>query len=270
MAHSAVERLLSRDRMIVTVSLALCVILSAWYILDGAGTGMSTVEMSLETGPAGALIAGTDDMVSPHVWSFRYAFVVFVMWWLMMVAMMVPSAAPTILLYGALYRDRGARGQLEFAAGYLAIWAFFSLAATAAQGLLAAVGMMSAMYMNLATAYLAAAVLIGAGLYQLTPVKAACLDHCRGPVDALTRNRRTGRAAPFRMGLVHGRYCLGCCWALMALLFVGGVMNIWWIAGITIYVAFEKLAPGGKRVAGAMGVVLVVGGLALAVVATQS
>ena len=261
MALSAVERLLARDRLIVVVSLALCVILSAWYILDGAGTGMSSVEMSLETGPMGALIAGTEDMVSPHVWSLRYAVVVFVMWWLMMVAMMVPSAAPTILLYGALYRDRGVRGPLEFAAGYLAIWAVFSLAATAAQGLLAAIGMMSAMYMNLATSYLAAAVLVGAGLYQFTPVKAACLDHCRGPVEALTRHRRTGRAAAFRMGLVHGGYCLGCCWALMALLFVGGVMNIWWIAAITVYVAVEKLAPGGKIASRIMAALLVLAGV---------
>lgn len=263
MAQSAVERFLARDRAIVVVSLAVCVLLSAWYILEGAGTGMSSIEMSLETGPAGALIAGTEDIVSPHVWSLRYAVVVFVMWWLMMIAMMVPSAAPTILLYGGLYRDRGARGQLEFAAGYLAVWAVFSLAATAAQGLLAAIGMMSAMYMNLATTYLAAAVVIGAGLYQLTSIKAACLDHCRGPVEALTRHRRTGRAAAFRMGLVHGRYCLGCCWALMALLFVGGVMNIWWIAAITIYVAVEKLAPGGNTLSRIMAAVLVIAGIAL-------
>jgi predicted metal-binding membrane protein len=119
------------------------------------------------------------------------------------------------------------------------------------------------MYMNLATPYLAAVVLIGAGLYQLSPVKAACLDHCRGPVEALTRHRRTGRAAAFRMGLIHGRYCLGCCWALMSLLFVGGVMNIWWIVGIALYVALEKLAPGGKRMARVMAALLVVAGLAV-------
>jgi predicted metal-binding membrane protein len=270
MGQSPVERLLARDRMIVVVSLALCVLLCAWYILDGAGTGMSSVEMSLETGPAGALLAGTDDMVGPHVWSFHYAGVVFVMWWLMMIAMMVPSAAPTILLYGALYRDRGIRRPLEFAAGYLAIWAAFSLAATAVQGLLAAAGMMSAMYMNLGTSYLAAGVLVGAGLYQLSPVKAACLDHCRGPVEALTRHRRTGHAAAFRMGLVHGRYCLGCCWALMALLFVGGVMNIWWIAAITAYVAVEKLAPGGKNVSRIMAAALIIAGIVLLVTSLAS
>ncbi|RYE51918.1 MAG: DUF2182 domain-containing protein [Hyphomicrobiales bacterium] len=261
MARSFVERLLARDRMIVVVALTLCVVISAWYIVEGAGTGMSSVEMSVETGPAGALLTGTNDMISPHVWSLRYALIVFVMWSLMMVAMMIPSAAPTILLYGALHRERGVWGPLQFLGGYLTMWTAFSLGATAVQGLLAAGGMMSAMYMNLATTYPAAAVLIGAGLYQLSPVKAACLDHCRGPVEALTRHRRTGPAAAFRMGLVHGRYCLGCCWALMALLFVGGIMNVWWIAATTLYVAVEKLAPGGKMMSRIMGVsLLLVGG----------
>jgi predicted metal-binding membrane protein len=263
MALSTVERVLARDRMIVIGVLLLAIALSAWYILDGAGTGMSAVGMSKATGPAGALIAGTPDMISPHVWSFRYAAIVFAMWWLMMIAMMVPSAAPAVLLYAALHRERGARAPLEFLAGYLVIWAGFSLAATVFQGLLAAGGQISAMYMNLASIYLASAVLIGAGLYQLSPVKAACLAHCRGPVDALTRHRRTGRAAAFRMGLVHGRYCLGCCWALMALLFVGGVMNIWWIAAIALYVAVEKLAPGGRRVSLIASGVLIAAGMAL-------
>jgi len=263
MTRPATERILAHDRWIVVASLAIGVALSAWYILDGAATGMSSVDMSLETGPAGALIAGTSDMISPHVWSPRYALVVFVMWWVMMVAMMVPSAAPTILLYGALYKERGPWGSLEFLAGYLAIWGAFSLAATLVQGLLSAGGTMSAMYMNVATTYLASAILVGAGLYQLSPVKAACLDHCRGPVEALTRHRRTGRAAAFRMGVVHGRYCLGCCWALMALLFVGGIMNIWWIAAITIYITVEKLAPGGRRLSIVTAGALIVGGLAL-------
>ena len=263
MSRSTVERMLTRDRRIVVVALFIGVALSAWFILHGAGTGMSSMDMSMETGPAGALIAGTPDMISPYIWTRSYALVVFLMWWVMMVAMMVPSAAPVILLYAALYRDRGAWGALEFLSGYLVVWAGFSLAATLVQGLLSAAGLISSMYMNLATTSLAAAVLIGAGLYQLSPLKAACLDHCRGPVEALTRHRRTGRAAAFRMGLVHGRYCLGCCWALMALLFVGGVMNIWWIVAITLYVAIEKLAPGGKIIARIAAAVLVLAGVAL-------
>lgn len=263
MGRSIVEQILSRDRVIVATSLLFCVAISAWYILEGAGTGMSAVEMSLETGPAGALIARSPDMISPYVWSPRYAIVIFVMWWLMMVAMMVPSAAPIILLYAALHRDRGAWHAFQFLAGYLVIWACFSLAATLAQGLLSAGGLISAMYMNLSSIHVAAAVVMAAGLYQLSPMKAACLDHCRGPVEALTRHRRTGRAAALRMGLIHGRYCLGCCWALMMLLFVGGIMNIWWIAAITLYVAIEKLAPGGKRVSQIMAGLLMIAGIAL-------
>jgi predicted metal-binding membrane protein len=263
--QSAVERILVRDRLIVIASLVIAVAISAWFVLEGAGTGMSSIDMSIETGPAGALLAGTPDMASPSVWTFPHAVVIFFMWWLMMVAMMVPSAAPVVLLYAALSRGRGALGALEFLSGYLAAWAVFSLAATLVQGALSASGLISAMYMNLATTYLAAAVLIAAGLFQLTPVKAACLAHCRGPVEALTRHRRTGRAAAFRMGLVHGRYCLGCCWALMALLFVGGIMNLWWIVGTALYVAVEKLAPGGRLVAGVMAAVLLVAGIGLLV-----
>ncbi|CAN7402131.1 DUF2182 domain-containing protein [Rhizobium sp. LjRoot254] len=263
MDQSIVERILTRDRVIVIGAILLGVTASACFILSGAGTGMSSFDMSLDTGPAGALIGDMPDMIMPMVWTPGYAVVIFFMWWLMMVAMMVPSAAPTILLYGALNRDRGAWGPLEFLSGYLVVWAAFSLVATVAQGLLSASGLVSAMYMNLATPYLAAAVLIGAGLYQLSPVKAACLDHCRGPVEALTRHRRTGRAAAFRMGLIHGLYCLGCCWALMSLLFVGGAMNLWWIVGIALYVALEKLAPGGKRMAQVMAAVLLVAGLAM-------
>jgi predicted metal-binding membrane protein len=261
--QSTVERILARDRLIVIASILIGVIASACFILAGAGTGMSAVDMSNYTGPAGALFGGIPDMVSAVVWTPGYAAVIFFMWWLMMVAMMVPSASPVILLYGALHRERGAWGPLEFLAGYLTAWAGFSLAATVTQGLLSASGLVSAMYMNLATPYLGAAVLIGAGLYQLTPMKAACLDNCRGPVEALTHHRRTGRAAAFRMGLVHGGYCLGCCWALMLLLFVGGVMNIWWIVGIALYIGLEKLAPGGKRLAKFMAGVLLVAGFAM-------
>ena len=257
------DRILRHDRRIVAVALFLAVLVAAGFILAGGGTGMSAIGMTDHTGPAGALIAGTPDMVSPMLWTPRYALVIFVMWWLMMVAMMVPSAAPTILLYGALNRSRSVAAPLLFAFGYLTIWAAFSVIATASQGMLAALGLISPMFMSLATPWLGAAILVGAGLYQLTPLKAACLNHCRGPVEALTRHRRTGRAAAFRMGLLHGGFCLGCCWALMALLFVGGVMNIWWIAGIAVYIAIEKLAPFGDRLARPMAFLLIAGGGAL-------
>jgi predicted metal-binding membrane protein len=258
-----VDRVLRRNRWVVALALALAVTLSSVFILQGGGTGMSPFDMSAATGPAGALIAGTPDVVGTTLWTPGYAVVIFFMWWLMMIAMMVPSAAPTILLYAVLNRPRGQWAALEFLLGYLAVWAGFSLVATALQGALAAAGLLSAMYMNVVTPVLGGITLIAAGLYQFTPLKFACLSHCRGPVDAITRHRREGFAAAFRMGVLHGRYCLGCCWALMALLFVGGIMNLWWILGIAVYVAIEKLAPGGDKLAKPLGVVLILGGLVL-------
>ncbi|MEO6299239.1 MAG: DUF2182 domain-containing protein, partial [Paracoccaceae bacterium] len=253
------------DRRIVTGSIALSVDGAAAYILAGGGTGMAPLDMAARTGPLGALLAGTPDMVMPMTWSLGYAAVIFVMWSLMMVAMMVPSAAPTILLYASLHKDRGAGGTLAFFGGYLLVWTGFGLMATAAQAALSAAGQVSAMYMTLATPLLGAVVLIGAGVYQLTPLKQACLASCRGPVEALVRHRRSGRAAALRMGMAHGRDCLGCCWALMALLFIGGVMNIWWILGLSLYVALEKLAPGGDQLARPLGVALILAGVGMLV-----
>lgn len=259
-----IGRLLERDRRIVIAAMAIAVAACAAFIVSGGGTGMSSIGMTRMTGPAGALIAQTPDMLMPVAWTPGYAAVIFLMWWLMMVAMMVPSVAPVVLLYGALRPERGAAGQLEFLAGYLCVWALFSLAATAVQAALTTSGLLSAMFMSVTGAYLGSGLLIGAGLYQFTPLKSACLASCRGPVEALASHRRTGRAAAFRMGLSHGGYCLGCCWALMVLLFVGGVMNLWWVMAIAVYVAIEKLAPGGDRIARFLGVALILAGLALA------
>ncbi len=255
-----VARLLHHDRRIVAAVLVLLAVLATGFIVAGGGTGMSAIEMLRQTGPAGALLSGTHDMPMPMHWSFGYASVIFLMWWLMMVAMMLPSAAPTILLFGALNPSRGAWGMLEFLIGYFSVWAGFSVAATMVQASLTATGLASPMYMNLSSSMLAAAVLILVGGYQFTPIKTTCLKSCRGPVEALTRGRKTGPAGAFRMGLAHGGYCLGCCWALMALLFVGGVMNLWWILAIAIYVAVEKLTPFGDRLAKPVGVALVVVG----------
>lgn len=260
-----IGRLLERDRWIVIAAMAAAVVTCVVFTVTGGGTGMSSLDMTRMTGPAGALIARTPDMMMPTVWTPGYAVVIFLMWWLMMVAMMVPSVAPVVLLYGALKPERGASGQLEFLAGYLGIWAVFSLGATALQATLSASGLISSMFMSVTGGFLGALLLIGAGLYQFTPLKSACLAACRGPVESLTHHRRTGRAAAFRMGLSHGAYCLGCCWALMVLLFVGGVMNLWWVLAIAVYVAIEKLSPGGDRLARPMGAALVLAGVALTV-----
>jgi predicted metal-binding membrane protein len=260
---AGLEQVLTRERRIVAVMLAAITGLAAWWTLSGGATGMSAWQMTAMTGPPGALIAGLPDMdMGP--WSLGYAAVVFVMWWMMMVAMMVPSAAPVILLYAALTRDRGPGAPLQFLAGYLAIWAGFSALATALQGGLVALGWMTDMWMSLASPWLAALVLTAAGAYQFTSLKAACLKACRGPAETLIARRRSGRLAEFRMGLVHGRDCLGCCWGLMALLFVGGVMNLWWVLLVALLVALEKLLPWGQALSRPLGAALILAGAVLA------
>lgn len=258
------ERLLARERLIVACALAVIAIGAAGFILAGGGTGMSTLGMTLRTGPAGALLADTPDFVQAEIWTPSYFVIVVVMWWLMMVAMMVPVVAPVVLLFAALQGPRRPGAAMEFLAGYLVIWAVFSLIIAVVQMALAAQGAISGMYMNLTSLWAAAALLMVAGLYQLTPLRAACLSHCRGPVETLVEHRKPGRLGAFRAGLSHGTYCLGCCWALMALLFVGGVMNLWWIVGLTVYVALEKLSPWGGRLSGVTGILLIAAGAALA------
>jgi predicted metal-binding membrane protein len=243
------EHLLRRDRLIVVVGLAAVVALAWVYLAIGAGmdTGMADMPM---------------DMPMPR--SPFDAALAFVMWWVMMIAMMVPSAAPRVLLFTTIRRKQEAsvRPSVEawlFLGGYLLIWAGFSLIAILAQWGLERAGLLS-MAMASTSAVLGGVILLAAGLYQFTPVKNACLRYCRSPVLFLSRYWQPGAAGALRMGLRHGGYCLGCCWFLMALLFVSGVMNLVWIAGIAIYVAFEKLLPLGHRLSRAAGVGLIVSG----------
>ena len=201
----------------------------------------------------------------PGVWSAGYALLVFLMWWVMMIAMMLPSVTSTILLNAALVRHSGQRAIVStisgaFLGGYLATWAGFSVIATAFQWALEAAGVVSATMMTLIDTIPGALVLIAAGVYQFTPLKTACLEHCRSPAKFLTERRRPGAVGAFRMGIEHGVYCLGCCWFLMALLFVGGIMNLYWIVGLAAFVALEKLTPWGDGISKAAGIALFVWG----------
>jgi predicted metal-binding membrane protein len=204
-------------------------------------------------------------MDTPMPWSPFYAALVFVMWWIMMIAMMVPSAAPTILLFAAIRRKQGLADHPSaqawiFCGGYLVMWAWFSLLAVLVQWALEHAGLLS---MASASAVLGGVVLLAAGLYQLTPLKHACLRYCQSPVLFLSLYWQPGAEGALRMGLRHGAYCLGCCWFLMALLFVGGVMNLAWIAGIALYVAAEKLLPIGRALSRLAGVALCAAGALL-------
>lgn len=250
-----VETVLRRERAVIAAGLAAIVVLAWIYLWRGAGMGMPAIEMTaFSLFPH--LEAGVPGGMAPH-WP-----IVAAMWWMMMIAMMTPSAAPFVLLYGLVLRRHAAASGGYAApafllAGYLAIWLLFSLCAASLQQVLQPEGLISQMMLWSKSAVLSASVLAAAGLYQLSPMKHACLRQCRGPVQFLTRHWRPGRMGAFVMGVQHGAFCVGCCWMLMALLFVGGVMNLVWIALLTVLVLIEKLSPAGPAVGRWAGVLLV-------------
>lgn len=265
MPETPTEAVLRRDRSIVVGGLVAITLLCWAYLLTGAGTSMSLWEMSrmaLSPGiPSGDSTMAMADAAQTVRWTAFYWVLMGLMWWIMMIAMMVPSAAPTILLYARVNRHEQrkhdhAPGMVPtsiFAAGYLAAWLGFSVLATAGQFLLERAGLLSGMMMWSMNAWLSAAFLAAAGIYQLTPLKQACLTHCRRPAEFLAGHWRPGRRGAFLMGCRHGAYCVACCWALMALLFVGGIMNLLWIAGLAVLVLIEKVVPRGETVARVAG-----------------
>jgi predicted metal-binding membrane protein len=186
-----------------------------------------------------------------------------VMWWLMMAAMMLPSAAPAVLLYARVRHMRGADRAIAqswvFLGGYLALWLVFSLIAASAQRLLAGPSM------ALENPVARAVLLIVAGVYQLSPLKTACLGECRSPAQFISRHWRPGWIGTLRLGLLHGAYCVGCCWALMLLLFVGGVMNLLWVVALAAVVAAEKLLPRGLWLGRVVGLAAIACGAFLVV-----
>jgi predicted metal-binding membrane protein len=194
-------------------------------------------------------------------WSLAQALAVWAMWAVMMAAMMLPSALPMILAFIKLGNDAvGVARARSFVAAYLLVWCAFSAAASVAQWASQAAGWVDPMIVSRSVG-LTAALLLIAGLYQFSPLKRICLSSCRTPMAFLLGEWRGGVSGAFVMGLRHGLFCLGCCWALMALLFVGGAMNLAWVAALSIAVAVEKLAPHGDRLARLLGAALIATGL---------
>jgi predicted metal-binding membrane protein len=191
-----------------------------------------------------------------------YPLLLFLMWWTMMMAMMLPSAAPAILTYAAISRKIAAKSASVsvFAAGYGAIWTGFSIVAVALQLLLSEKIALS-MMMAVSSAVIGGGLLVAAGLYQMSPLKYACLRKCQAPLMYFARKWQKGTIGAFRMGLSHGLYCVGCCWVLMGLLFYGGVMELRWIVGLALYVAAEKLVPAGGQLSRATGFILIAWGI---------
>jgi len=253
---SRIERLLGRERVISVLGMAAAVGLSWCYLWTGAGMGMSALDMTAITLFPHRLADGGGGM-DPSLPT------VILMWWVMMIAMMTPSAAPLVLLYRRVLRHHGAAEasstipSLCLLAGYLSAWLVFSICAAALQTVLRPTGVMSDMMLWSKSAPLSALVLAAAGIYQFSPLKRACLTQCRSPVSFLTAHWRPGLVGSFLLGARHGCYCVGCCWLLMALLFVGGIMNLVWIAALSALVFAEKVLPGGERVGRVLGVVLI-------------
>lgn len=247
---------LGRERVVTLLGMAALVGLCWFYLWTGAGTGMSALEMTTAALFPHRLAdaMGSMDPSLPTV---------IAMWWVMMIAMMTPSAAPLVMLYRRVLRQHGADGagstftSVSLLAGYLAAWLAFSIGAALFQAMLQPAGLISAMMLWSKSAVLSAIVLALAGLYQFSSLKRACLRQCRAPAGFLVAHWRPGVAGSFLLGARHGMVCVGCCWLLMALLFVGGVMNVVWIAALSCFVFAEKILPGGERIGRALGVVLI-------------
>ena len=190
-------------------------------------------------------------------WRAANVLAIWFMWSIMMAAMMLPSAMPMILSFVHLAACSADRARASsFTAAYLAVWFGFSAGATAAQWMFQLMGWVNPMIVSTSPT-LTGVLLLIAGIYQFSPLKHTCLSRCRSPLGFLLGEWRPGAHGAFVMGLRHGLFCLGCCWALMALLFVGGVMNLAWIAALAIAVALEKLVPRGEGLAAALGLVLI-------------
>ena len=246
----ALERLLARDRVIVGTGLVLMALLG-WAYLIG-----------VDYGPWFSLMA----MPMRHAWQAEDFLLTLLMWAVMMVAMMTPTVAPVVLLVAMVERRGGKAAPVAMAwlalGGYFAVWMAGSAVATMLQWSLHEAGLMASAMGGLRLS-IAGVTLVAVGLYQFLPSKAACLRLCRSPVETLAQYWKPGAAGAFRLGLRHGFYCLGCCWALMLVLFVSGIMNLIWIAILSALVLAEKLLPRGLLLGRVAGIGLAVWGVRL-------
>jgi predicted metal-binding membrane protein len=275
-SDTPLEVILKRDRAVVAITLAVVAVLAWIYLL------LLAARMNMPAAPTpggggvempGMDMSGMDIAVAPsfRAWATADFAFVFTMWVVMMVGMMIPSVTPMVLLYAVVGRKARTGGKpfaptSWFFAGYVLVWVIFSIAATVAQWLLASIALLSPM-MAVASSTAGGFVLVAAGLYQWTPLKDVCLRQCQAPITFLSSHGgfRSDPAGAVRLGIAHGAYCLGCCWALMALLLVGGVMNIAWIGGIAIIVLLEKVVPTGRLISRISGLLLVAAGVWLLV-----
>ncbi len=253
-SSTSLENLLKKDRSIIIAGLFFICLLSWLYIIY-LYRQMVVMDMN-------ALFFA---MPMTPQWSATDFVLLFLMWLVMMIAMMTPSVSPLILIFAMINRKRK-QEQNPFVhtgyllAGYFLVWGGFSLLATLLQWLLQQVSLLNS-EMKTTSKILGAIILIAAGIFQFTPLKQTCLNYCRTPVDFIHRNWKEGKLGALRMGIENGSYCLGCCWVLMVLLFVSGIMNLLWIALIALFVLIEKTFSNSKWISAIAGVVLIVYGM---------
>lgn len=274
--NTRLEKILLHDRWIVCAGLVAMSLLAWAYLLSGAGMAMSPLDMmSFSFQPhkdAGRMLAMPEMNMMPGQWLLQQWIIVLMMWWVMMIAMMVPSAAPMVLLYTRVVRhnyhsestNKISQVILFFVCGYLVAWLVFSVIATLIHWALEKNTWLS-MEMVSNEGGLTAGLLILVGVYQLTPLKQACLKKCRSPAQFISDHMKYGNFGAMQMGIEHGIFCVGCCWALMLLLFAGGVMNLAWIFFLTLFVLAEKIFPFGEKISSLTGYVLLVWGFVLVI-----
>ncbi|HEX7795339.1 MAG TPA: DUF2182 domain-containing protein [Vicinamibacterales bacterium] len=257
-AEAALSAVPARDRYIILICLAIITGLSWTYLLRLSTHSSSELEYARMMAAMG--------MAVDRPWTAVDGVLTFAMWAVMMVGMMSGSAAPMLLFFANAQAKRQARGGssnvLLFGLGYLGVWAGFSAIATLAQWALQRASLLSET-LAVSSPSVAAAIVILAGVYQLTPFKGKCLSRCRSPLGFLMTRWRDGASGAFRMGTSHGLFCLGCCWALMIVLFAVGVMNLAWVAALTVLVLIEKLTTAGLVLSQVSGLAMIGFGLSL-------
>ena len=248
---SLLESVLKHDRAVIAVGIAVIAAL-AWAYL---------AYLALKMGEMGAGMA----MPRMGAWTAADFGLMFLMWSVMMAGMMIPSASPMVLMFATINRSRREADTPYvptglFLSAYILVWTAFAGLATLANWVLHSSGLLTSMMGASASNYLGGGLLIVAGLFQWSPLKSACLSHCRSPMSFLVNDWRDGPWGALGMGLRHGTYCLGCCWALMGLLFVLGVMNLAWIAALAMFVLLEKAAARARVITAVSGLILVLWG----------
>jgi predicted metal-binding membrane protein len=252
-SDGAIETILKRDRIVIIVALVVLSLVSWGYLFYD--------EWRMRTTGSCCKLAEVD----LRHWLSLDLLLLFVMWSIMMVAMMAPTAAPMVLTFASVNRRRRQSQKPYvstgfFLLGYLLAWTLFSAVATAAQWALHGAALLSPTMVSTSAA-LGAGILIAAGIFQLTPLKNMCLSHCRDPLSFIMTEWREGGRGAILMGLRHGGFCLGCCWILMLLLFVTGVMNLLWVGIITVFVLLEKIAPAPRWISRISGLAMIAWGL---------